>query len=81
MLNDKGNPSRDPIADGGGKHVFGVDVTTGKPVDYYVNIRDYYNGSNNTFDNEIFDLTYVKLREVSIGYDIPVSKLNMGKVG
>ncbi|MEI9955099.1 MAG: hypothetical protein WDM90_02000 [Ferruginibacter sp.] len=56
-----------------------MDVTTGKPVDYYVNIRDYYNGSNNTFDNEIFDLTYVKLREVSIGYDIPVSKLNMGK--
>ena len=67
------------MADGGGIHVFGVDATTLKPVDYYVNARDYLNGSNNTFDNDIFDLTYVKLREVSVGYNIPVSKLGMGK--
>ncbi|MGG9960697.1 SusC/RagA family TonB-linked outer membrane protein [Ferruginibacter sp. SUN106] len=78
-LNDKGIPVRDPVADGGGIHVFGVDATTLKPVDYYVNARDYLNGSNNTFDNDIFDLTYVKLREVSVGYNIPVSKLGMGK--
>ena len=78
-LNDKGNPVRDAVADGGGVHVIGVDVTTLKPVDYYVNARDYYNGSNNTFDNDIYDLTYVKLRELGFGYNIPVSKLSIGK--
>ena len=78
-LNDKGIPVRDAVSDGGGIHVFGVDATTLKPVDYYVNARDYLNGSNNTFDNDIFDLTYVKLREVAVGYDIPVTKLGMGK--
>jgi TonB-linked SusC/RagA family outer membrane protein len=78
-LNDKGIPIRDAIADGGGVHIFGVDATTLKPVDYYVNARDYFNGSNNTYDNDIFDLTYVKLREVGIGYNIPVNKLNIGK--
>lgn len=79
-FNDKGNPVRDAIADGGGLHIFGVDATDGKtPVNYYVNVRDYYNGGNNTYDNDIFDLTYVKLREISIGYDIPVNKLSMGK--
>jgi hypothetical protein len=74
-LNDKGNSVRDAISDGGGVHIFGVDATTLKPVDYYVNARDYYNGGNNTFDNDIFDLTFVKLREVSVGYNIPIKKL------
>jgi hypothetical protein len=78
-LNDKGIPIRDAVSDGGGIHVFGVDATTLKPKDYYVNARDYLNGSNNTFDNDIFDLTYVKLREVGVGYNIPVNKLGMGK--
>ena len=78
-LNDRGNPIRDAVADGGGIHVFGVDKTTLKSIDYYVNARDYLNGSNNTFDNDIFDLTFVKMREVSVGYDIPVNKLGMNK--
>lgn len=78
-LNDKGIPVRDAVADGGGVHVFGVDATTLKPVDYYIAPRDYFNGSNNTFDNDIYDLTFVKLREVSIGYDLPVNKLSIGK--
>ena len=79
VLNDKGNPVRFSVADGGGVHVFGVDATSGKPVDYYVEVRDYYNGSNNTYDNDIFDLTFVKLREIGVGYNIPVNKLSIGK--
>ena len=35
-LNDKGIPIRDPVADGGGVHVFGVMKLTYSPVDYYV---------------------------------------------
>lgn len=80
-VNDKGNPMRDPVAQGGGTHVFGVDQTTGKPVDYYVNTRLYYESlyGNKVYDDFIYDLTFVKLREVSIGYDLPVAKLGIGK--
>jgi TonB-linked SusC/RagA family outer membrane protein len=79
-VNDKGNPVRDPVADGGGVHVFGVD-DTGKPVDYYVDAQDYYHGMYNskTMDEFIYDLTFVKLREISIGYNIPLKKIGLDK--
>jgi|WetSurMetagenome_2_1015567.scaffolds.fasta_scaffold15715_2 TonB-linked SusC/RagA family outer membrane protein len=80
-LNDKGNPIRDAVADGGGVHVFGVDPTTDLPVDYYVDAQTYYHNLYNikTYDPFIYDLTYLKLRELSIGYNIPVEKLGLGK--
>ncbi len=79
-LNDRGIPSRDPVADGGGVHVFGVDAT-GKPVDYYVDAQTYYHQfrNNNISENSIYDLTFVKLRELSIGYKVPVDKLGIGR--
>jgi len=77
--NDKGVPERDPVEVGGGHRVDGVDVTSGKPVTYYLNPRDYFNAANNTFENNIYDLTFVKLREVSLGYNINVDKLGLGK--
>ncbi len=80
-LNDKGNPIRDAVGDGGGVHVFGVDETTGKDVDYYVDAQDYYHGlvNRNVFNDYIYDLTFVKLRELSLGYKLPVNKLAIGK--
>ncbi|MEP6674364.1 MAG: SusC/RagA family TonB-linked outer membrane protein [Ferruginibacter sp.] len=80
VLNDKGNSVRDAVADGGGIHVFGVDAT-GKPVDYYVAAKDYYHTlvTKNVFDDFIYDLTFVKLRELSLGYKIPLSTMNLGK--
>lgn len=77
VLNDKGIPIRDAVADGGGVHVIGVDANKNK-VDMYVEAQDYFHGmvSNNVFDEFIYDLTFVKLREVSLGYRIPVQKLN-----
>ncbi len=79
-LNDRGNPARDAVADGGGVHVFGVDAT-GKAVDYYVDAQTYYHQfrNNNIAENSVYDLTFVKLRELSIGYRLPVDKLGMGK--
>jgi TonB-linked SusC/RagA family outer membrane protein len=79
-LNDKGNPSRDAVADGGGVHVFGVDAN-GKAVDYYVDAQDYYHQfrNNNISENSVYDLTFVKLRELSVGYKLPVEKLGLGK--
>lgn len=74
-INDKGNPIRDAVADGGGVHVFGVDAT-GKAVDYYVEAQDHFHNlyNNRTFDPYIYDLTFVKLSEVSLGYQLPVAK-------
>ena len=80
-LNDKGNPSRDAVENGGGVHVFGVDETTLLPVDYYVDAQLYWHSTydNQYYDFFVHDLTYLKLRELSIGYDIPVNKIGLGK--
>ena len=79
-LNDKGIPVRDPVADGGGVHVFGVDAT-GKPMDMYVDAQAYWHQfqGKNIAENSIYDLTFVKLRELSIGYKVPVEKFGIGK--
>jgi hypothetical protein len=76
VLNDKGNPIRDNVADGGGVHVVGV-TPDGKPVDTYVRAQFYFHSmvDNNVFDDFIYDLTFVKMRELSLGYQIPVKKL------
>jgi TonB-linked SusC/RagA family outer membrane protein len=77
-INDKGNPIRDRVVDGGGIRVRGIDADK-KPVDVYVEAQDYYHNlyNNNTFDEFIYDLTFVKLREVSLGYNIPVDKIGL----
>jgi TonB-linked SusC/RagA family outer membrane protein len=80
--NDLGNPLRDPVADGGGVHVTGVDAD-GNPMDVYVEGQAYYHQFYfaNIAEPHIYDLTYVKLRELSLGYQIPVQKLgSIGKV-
>ncbi|WP_295801000.1 SusC/RagA family TonB-linked outer membrane protein [Mucilaginibacter sp.] len=80
-LNDKGNPVRDNVADGGGIHQTGVDAN-GKPVSMYVSAYDYYhnNFNNGTEDEFVYDLTFIKLREAGISYKIPVKKLGIGNV-
>lgn len=81
-LNDKGNPVRDPVASGGGVRVRGVDAADGKtPVDVYVDAYDYFHQFyyQQIAEPFVHDLTFVKLRELSLGYAIPTQKL--GKVG
>ncbi len=79
-INDKGNPIRDPVSSGGGVHVFGVD-NAGHAVDYYVDGQDYFHSlyDNRAFDDFVYDLTFVKLREVSLGYNLPVDKWGFTK--
>jgi len=79
-LNNKGNSIRDAVADGGGVHVTGVDET-GKAVDYYVEAKDYYHQFRGANISEVFihDLTFVKLREFSFGYNLPVDRMGIGK--
>jgi TonB-linked SusC/RagA family outer membrane protein len=80
-LNDKGMSVRDPVADGGGVKVTGVDADN-KPVTYYVDAKSYYQGltNNKTYDPYIYDLTFIKLREVAVGYNLPIKKWGLGNV-
>jgi TonB-linked SusC/RagA family outer membrane protein len=79
-LNDRGVPVRNAVEDGGGVHVTGVDED-GKPVDTYVDAYTYYHQfyTSKISEKHVYDLTYVKLREVSFGYRFPIER--MGKVG
>ncbi|SHM81524.1 SusC/RagA family TonB-linked outer membrane protein [Mucilaginibacter sp. OK098] len=78
-LNDKGNPVRDAPADGGGIHMVGVDAN-GKPVSTYVDAQAYYHNVFNakTTDEFIYDLSFIKLREVGLSYRLPVKKWGLG---
>jgi TonB-linked SusC/RagA family outer membrane protein len=83
VLNDKGNSIRDDVQDGGGVHVFGVDAVSKTPVSYYVDARTYFEQfpyGAGIVEPYIKDLTFVKLRELSIGYKLPVGKMGLGKI-
>ncbi len=73
-LNDRGVPKRDPVSDGGGVHVTGVD-RSGNPVDTYVAAQDYYKQwqDNALAEPFIHDASYVKLREMKLSYSLPQS--------
>jgi TonB-linked SusC/RagA family outer membrane protein len=81
-INDRGKNVRDDVADGGGVHVRGVDAADEKtPVDVYISAYDYFHQFyyQQIAEPFVHDLSYVKLREVSLGYKIPVHKI--GKLG
>ncbi|TDQ30046.1 SusC/RagA family TonB-linked outer membrane protein [Tenacibaculum caenipelagi] len=82
-LNELGNPVRDRVADGGGVLLDGVKAD-GTPNDIraeahnYLTPFGYYGGSSETGTYApdaqfVYDASYVKLREVSIGYEFPKS--------
>jgi hypothetical protein len=70
LLNDKGFNVRDPLASGGGVRVDGMSAATGQDVTAYVDARAYFRNTIGTriYEEWLFDASYVKLREVSIGY-------------
>lgn len=70
--NDKGNPKRDPVADGGGIRLDALNVNTRKENDVYVETKDLYESYFfSLWENWTYDATYVKLRELSFGYSLP----------
>jgi TonB-linked SusC/RagA family outer membrane protein len=76
--NDKGKNVRDAVADGGGVHVVGVSSVDEKtPIDRYIEAQDYFHQFyfNQVAEPFIHDLTFVKVREASFGYRIPVKKI------
>ena len=69
-MNDKGKNVRDPLADGGGYKIEGISAATGQPVSAYVDARAYFRNNIGTriYDEWVYDASYIKLREVSLGY-------------
>jgi len=79
-LNDKGNPKRDAVADGGGVHIVGVlqtgtdangtPISDGTVVDKYVDAQDHFFLGNlgNIYENNVHDASYIKLRTVRLNY-------------
>jgi len=75
-LNDRGVPVRNTVEDGGGVHVTGVDEDN-KPIDTYIDAQSYYQQfyTSKISEKHVFDLTYVKMREISLGYKFPLERM------
>ena len=70
-LNELGNPKRDPVSAGGGIILPGV-TEDGKVNTVRVETQEFYEDKMFGFNEKwLYDQTYVKLREVSLGYNIP----------
>ena len=69
-INGNGVNVREPLASGGGVLVSGVSQATGLPVSNYVDARTYFRNKIGTqiYEEWLYDATYIKLREVSLGY-------------
>lgn len=79
--NDRGVPMREDVAKGGGIHLTGVDLQ-GNPVDGYVDAQYYYQSRYPlVWAPSVYDASYVKLREISVGYELPQSFLNRTRLG
>lgn len=84
-LNAKGNPKRDLVADGGGILRDAV-YANGMPNTTYVEAYDWYGAWNYDYIPAaayVYDASYVKLRELSLSYTLPlklVSKTPFTKI-
>ncbi|WP_297096764.1 SusC/RagA family TonB-linked outer membrane protein [uncultured Draconibacterium sp.] len=70
--NAKGNPMRDPVSEGGGMLAEGVHED-GTPNEVYIEAVDYWKAMRNYRENYLYDASFIKLREVKIGYSLPSS--------
>lgn len=81
-LNNNGVNVREPMSNGGGVFVNGVDAETGERVSAYMNAYTYYhNQAHYDNDNWVYDRTYLKMRELSLSYTFPSSLLAKAKIG
>jgi len=79
--NDRGVPMRDPVEKGGGVHLTGVDKD-GNPMDGYIDAQTYYQDLYpQVWAPSVYDATYVKLREVSLSYQLPKKLINKTNIG
>ncbi len=76
VLNDNGKEVRDPVADGGGLILEGVQADgTPNTVRYDATNFGIYGYRRNPAAGFVYDASFVKLRELNISYDMPKSWL------
>jgi TonB-linked SusC/RagA family outer membrane protein len=71
-LNDKGVSVREPVSAGGGVRVDGV--LNGTPTTMYVEARNYFKNVPDLHDMLMVSASYLKMAEVRISYNLPVTK-------
>lgn len=85
-INDQGKNVRDPVSEGGGVKVTGISEETGEEVTGYANAKDYYGILGQRIAEEyIYDSSYLKLRELRLGYtfgaeimdQLPIQSMNI----
>ena len=74
-LNDKGNPIRNPLSEGGGVRLDGVVANADgsySSTTTYIDAQYYFPSMKSTlFEDYVYDASYLKLRELSLTYDVP----------
>ncbi|MGB2128882.1 MAG: SusC/RagA family TonB-linked outer membrane protein [Flavicella sp.] len=83
--NDLGNPVRNTLANGGGIVLDGVyedgtPNTTRVRADFYGGAYYWGNSSRNPKALNVYDASFVKLRELSLNYDLPINKWTNGAI-
>jgi len=80
-VNNNGVNVREPLVEGGGVYVEGVDKD-GNPKSGYMDAYMYYHYlAYYDNDNWVYDRTYVKLRELSLTYRVPDKWIKNNKLG
>lgn len=74
QINDKGVQSRDDVADGGGLKNPGV-FEDGTPNNIYLDANVYWWSLFALHERWLYDASFVKLREIRLGYSVPSSVL------
>jgi TonB-linked SusC/RagA family outer membrane protein len=78
-LNAKGNPKRDPVEEGGGELFPNTVYADGAPNTTYYPCNEWgtaYNYDDSPTARYVLDASYVKLREMSLSYNLPKSLLS-----
>ncbi|MDJ1483521.1 SusC/RagA family TonB-linked outer membrane protein [Cytophagaceae bacterium YF14B1] len=68
--NVNGNPKRNPVSEGGGVLSQGV-LEDGTPNSTYIEAQDYYKYVSDIEEAHTYDASFVKLREMRLGYVLP----------
>lgn len=83
-INNRGVNEREAIVNNGGVFVDAVNAD-GEPVQCYMNAYNYYHYlAYYDLDNWVYDRTYLKMREISLGFNLPkkyigmINKYNLG---
>ncbi|WP_246255552.1 SusC/RagA family TonB-linked outer membrane protein [Cyclobacterium plantarum] len=73
--NDRGVPMRNPVAEGGGIRGDAV-FENGEPNTVYLEAQNYLKQYYNLDGLHVYDASYIKLREIRLGYSLPARMLS-----